>query len=264
MVSLPALPPVIGITATLIGLACGILYVSHAKRHPAPILNLNLFKNPTFRASTTGGNLFRICVGAMPFLTPLMLQLGFGLTPFQSGLITFAGAIGAITTKFMAKRVFAATGFRTTLIGAAMVTAVVTVITGFFTPATPHLIIIGVLLLGGFSRSFMFTGVNALAFADIDDAEASQATSMSSVMQQVSLALGVAVAAAILETSIHIRGEALQVADFHLAFYIIAGLTVIATIPFIRMDRNAGALVSGHRPSLVKASKIKAEQPVVK
>jgi MFS family permease len=264
VVSLPALPPIIGVTATLIGLICGLLYVRHAKRHPAPILNLNLFKNPTFRASTVGGTLFRICVGAMPFLTPLMLQLGFGLTPFQSGLITFAGAIGAITTKFMAKRVFAAAGFRSTLLGAAMVTTLVTVITGLFTPSTPHLVIIGVLLLGGFSRSFMFTGVNALAFADIDDAEASQATSMSSVMQQISLALGVAVAAAILETSIHFRGEALQVADFHVAFYVIAILTVVATIPFIRMDRSAGALVSGHRAKRITPATIEAEQQAVK
>jgi hypothetical protein len=164
----------------------------------------------------------------------------------------------------MAKRVFAAAGFRTTLLAAAMVTTLVTVVTGLFTPSTPHLVIIGVLLLGGFSRSFMFTGVNALAFADIDDAEASQATSMSSVMQQVSLALGVAVAAAILESSIYISGEALQVADFHLAFYIIAGLTVIATIPFIRMDRNAGALVSGHRLKTMTAATVEAGQHAVK
>ncbi|MEK1892695.1 MAG: DHA2 family efflux MFS transporter permease subunit [Rhizobium sp.] len=264
VVSLPALPPVIGITGTAIGLVCGFLYVRHAKRHPAPILNLNLFRNPTFRASTTGGTLFRICIGAMPFLTPLMLQLGFGLTPFQSGLITFAGAIGAITTKFMARRVFAAAGFRTTLLSAAGVTTIVTVATGFFTPQTPHLVIIAILLVGGFSRSFFFTGVNALAFADIDDAQASQATSMSSVMQQISLALGVAVAAAILETSIYFRGEALQVADFHIAFYVIAILTVVATIPFIRMDKSAGALVSGHQAKRLAPAAIEAEQQAVK
>ncbi|TCL75765.1 DHA2 family efflux MFS transporter permease subunit [Rhizobium sp. BK251] len=246
VVSLPALPPIIGISATVVGLVCGALYVRHARRHPTPILNLKLFRNATFRASTTGGTLFRICIGAMPFLTPLMLQLGFGLTPFQSGLITFAGAIGAITTKFMARRVFAATGFRTTLLSAAAVTTVVTVITGLFTPETPHLLIIGVLLIGGFSRSFFFTGVNALAYADINDAEASQATSISSVMQQISLALGVALAASILETSTYFHGEPLQLSDFHLAFFVIAALTVLATIPFIRMDRHAGALVSGH------------------
>jgi MFS family permease len=264
VVSLPALPPIIGIGATAIGIVCGVLYVRHAKRHPAPILNLKLFRNPTFRASTTGGTLFRICIGAMPFLTPLMLQLGFGLTPFQSGLITFAGAIGAITTKFMARRVFAAVGFRTTLLSAAAVTTLVTATTGFFTPETPHLVIIGILLIGGFSRSFFFTGVNALAYADIDDAQASQATSMSSVMQQISLALGVAVAAAILETSIYLRGEPLQVADFHVAFYVIALLTVVATIPFIRMDRSAGALVSGHRATPTTAAAVEAEQQAVK
>ncbi|WP_454848303.1 DHA2 family efflux MFS transporter permease subunit [Rhizobium binxianense] len=260
VVSLPALPPIIGITATAIGIVCGVLYVFHAKRHPAPILNLELFRNPTFRAATLGGTLFRICVGAMPFLTPLMLQLGFGLTPFQSGLITFSGAIGAITTKFMAKRVYAALGFRTTLVFGSIVTTVVTAAMGLFTPETPHLVIIAVLLLGGFARSFIFTGANALAFADIDDAQASQATSMSSVMQQISLALGVAVAAMVLETSIYFHGEHLQLFDFHLAFYVIAALTVIGAIPFTRMDRNAGALVSGHRVKRRTSPAIEAEQ----
>jgi MFS family permease len=183
-----------------------------------------------------------------------MLQLGFGLNPFQSGLITFAGAIGAITTKFIAKRVFAAVGFKTALLSAAAVTTLTTITTGLFTPVTPHLAIIGVLLIGGFSRSFFFTGVNALAFADIEDRQASQATSMSSVMQQISLALGVAVAAAILETSTYFSGMELRVVDFHIAFYVISVLTVIATIPFIRMDRHAGAVVSGHRPRRRDAS----------
>jgi hypothetical protein len=164
----------------------------------------------------------------------------------------------------MARRVFAAAGFRTTLLSAAAVTTIVTVTTGLFTPDTPHLVIIAVLLLGGFSRSFFFTGVNALAYADIDDAQASQATSMSSVMQQISLALGIAVAASILETSIYFRGEALQVADFHVAFFVIAALTVIATIPFVRMDRNAGSLVSGHRAKRLTPAAIETEQQAVK
>lgn len=248
VISLPALPPAVGVVAVLSGLACGLAYVLHARRHPAPILNLSLLDNQTFRASVTGGTLFRICIGAMPFLTPLMLQLGFGLNPFQSGLITFAGAIGAITTKFVARRVFAAVGFKTALLSAAAVTTLTTVAMGFFTPVTAHLVIITVLLIGGFSRSFFFTGINALAYADIDDRQASQATSMSSVMQQVSLALGVAVAAAILETSTFFRGAALTVADFHIAYYTLSALTVLATIPFIRMDRSAGAVVSGHKP----------------
>ncbi|MBO9097359.1 MULTISPECIES: DHA2 family efflux MFS transporter permease subunit [unclassified Rhizobium] len=260
VISLPALPSYIGISAVVIGFVCGLLYVGHARNHPSPILNLKLLRKPTFRASVTGGILFRICIGAMPFLLPLMLQLGFGLNPFQSGLITFAGAIGAISTKFIAKRVFAAFGFRTALLTAAGVTTMTTIAIGFFEPTTSHLVIIGVLLLGGFSRSFFFTGINALAFADVDDREASQATSMSSVMQQVSLALGVAVAAAILETTTFFSGTSLQVADFHIAFFTLSVLTVIATLPFLRLDRNAGALLSGHGAGPSKAEVLAVPQ----
>src|ERR1700712_3958856 len=150
VISLPALPPYIGIGAVIIGFLCGFLYVGHARRHPAPILNLQLLRKATFRASVTGGTLFRICIGAMPFLMPLMLQLGFGLNPFQSGLITFAGAIGAISTKFVARRVFAAFGFKAALLSAAGVTTLTTIAIGFFESSTPHLIIIAVLLIGGF------------------------------------------------------------------------------------------------------------------
>jgi EmrB/QacA subfamily drug resistance transporter len=263
VVSLPALPPIVGISAIVIGFICGFLYIGHARRHPSPILNLSLLKNATFRASVTGGTLFRICVGAMPFLTPLMLQLGFGLNPFQSGLITFAGAIGAISTKFIARRVFTAIGFKTALLSSAFVTTITTLTTGLFQPWTSHLLIVGVLLVGGFSRSFFFTGINALAYADIADQEASQATSMSSVMQQISLALGVAVAGLILETSSYISGTELQVRDFHYAFFCISILTVIATIPFIRMDRGAGAAVSGHKAGMKRVAGARV-QPIAK
>ena len=180
---------------------------------------------------------------------PQMLQIGFGLNPFQSGLITFAGAIGAITTKFLAKRVFAAIGFRTTLISASVAATLATIANGYFTPETPHLVIITFLVAAGFARSFFFTGVNALSYSEIGDREASQATSMSSVLQQISLALGVAVAAAILEASAMVSGTHLQLADFHLAFFIVAGLSLLAAIPFIVMPRHAGAAVSGHKRS---------------
>ena len=111
-----------------------------------------------------------------------------------------------------------------------------------------------------------FRKCNALAFADISDKQASQATSMSSVMQQISLALGVAVAAMILETSTFFRGTELQVSDFHIAFFCISALTVLATIPFIRMDRSAGAMVSGHKAGLkrVAAPQPQVQQPAAK
>jgi MFS family permease len=246
VVSLPALPPVIGITSTIIGFIAGFLYLRHARHHSAPILDLKIFRNLTFRAASTSGTIFRISTGAIPFLMPLMLQIGFGLNPFQSGMITFAGAIGAISTKFIARRVFAATGFKSTLIGAGIVGAMTTSANGFFTPETPYLVIMVFLVVSGFARSFFFTGSNALSYADIDDSNASQATSMASVLQQISLALGVAFAAAILEVSSLISGEHLQVSDFHTAFFTVAIVSLLAILPLLSMDKNAGAAVSGH------------------
>jgi EmrB/QacA subfamily drug resistance transporter len=253
VISLPALPPWIGAVSTVIGLISGWLYIRHARRHPAPILDLNLFRDSAFRAAAIGGTLFRISVGAVPFLMPLMLQVGFGLTPFQSGLVTFTGAIGAITTKFYAKRVLTFAGFRTTLIVASIAGALLTFVNGLFTPATPFLLIGFVLLLAGFARSFFFTSINALAFADIDDADASKATSMSAALQQISLAMGVAVAGTILEIETSLTGSPLGLGDFQIAFMIISVLTLAAVIPFISMAKNAGASVSGHRLAITES-----------
>ncbi|PYE29049.1 EmrB/QacA subfamily drug resistance transporter [Rhizobium sp. PP-WC-2G-219] len=246
VMSLPALPPSVGAIAAGIGILCGFLYVRHARHHPAPLLDLNLFKDSAFRAAAIGGTLFRISIGAIPFLMPLMLQVGFGLSPFQSGMITFVGAIGALTTKFFAKRVLVFAGFRTTLIIAALIGTVLTFVNGLFTPATPYIVMCLVLLIAGFARSFFFTSINALSFADIPDAMASKATAMSAVLQQMSLALGVAVAGAILEVENRWTGTQLELGDFQLAFMLISAITLTSVIPFIGMAKTAGAEVSGH------------------
>jgi EmrB/QacA subfamily drug resistance transporter len=247
VVGLPALPPAIGIGATVAGVVAVCLYIRHARLHPSPILNLKTFHDRSFRAATTSGTLFRIATGAIPFLMPLMLQLGFGLNPFQSGMITFAGALGALTVKFVARRVFALTGFKTMLIAAGIAGACTTAVNGFFTPQTPHMLIVLFLLLSGFCRSFFFTGANALSYSEITDQQASQATSIASMLQQVSLALGVAFAAFVLEASSAISGTHLQLADFHLAFFLVSALSLCAILPLIRLDPRAGSAVSGHR-----------------
>ena len=247
VVSLPALPPAVGIATTVLGILCGILYVRHAGRHPAPILKLTLFRNEAFRSAITSGTLFRIATGAVPFLMPLMLQLAFGMTPFQSGLTTFAGALGALTVKFVARRLFAATGFKVTLIGASIAGAATTAVNGFFTEATPQVMIILFLFASGLARSMFFTGTNALSYSEIEDEEASQATSISSVMQQVSLALGVSFAAFVLEASSYLSGSHLELADFHLAFFLVSAISLAALLPLIRLPPGAGAGVSGHR-----------------
>jgi EmrB/QacA subfamily drug resistance transporter len=246
VIGLPALPPAVGISAAITGIVAWLLYVRHARRHPHPILNLKIFNDKAFRASTSGGTMFRIATGAIPFLMPLMLQLGFGLNPFQSGLITFAGALGALTVKFVARRVFAMTGFRTALIVAGFLGAAMTAVNGFFTPDTPHIIIIVALLLAGLFRSLFFTGANALGYSEISDELASQATSTASAMQQVSLALGVAFAAFILEISSYFSGSQLQLGDFHLAFFVVAAVSLFSIIPIFKLDPLTGADVSGH------------------
>ncbi|MGG7516352.1 DHA2 family efflux MFS transporter permease subunit [Allorhizobium undicola] len=247
VISLPVLPPAVGIGATLIGIVCGVAYVFHARRHPAPLLDLRLFRKPAFRAAQTGGTLFRISTGAIPFLMPLMLQLGFGMTPFESGMTTFVGAIGAITTKFAARRMFAAAGFRTVLITAGLAGAATTYMNAFFTPQTPHAVIMGFLLMAGFFRSFFFTGTNALGYSNIDNQEASQATSIASVLQQVSLALGVACAAFVLEVSTALTGGTLGLPQFHLGFAVVATLSLASVVPYILLPKDVGADVSGHR-----------------
>ncbi|MBL8583111.1 MAG: MFS transporter, partial [Rhizobiaceae bacterium] len=122
--SLPALPPVVGLITIAAGCLSALLYVRHARRVTDPILDLRLLRNPVFRAAIVGGTIYRVGVGATPFLLPLLFQLGFGMTPFQSGLLTFASAAGALSMKLFAPATLRRGGFRTVLIGAAVLSAV--------------------------------------------------------------------------------------------------------------------------------------------
>ncbi|WOC15474.1 DHA2 family efflux MFS transporter permease subunit [Pseudochrobactrum sp. MP213Fo] len=240
VVSLPALPPVIGIVTLLTGVICTLLYIRHARVAENPLLDLSLFKNDVFRIAVTGGSLFRLGIGAIPFLLPLMLQLGFGLNPFQSGMITFVSAAGALCMKFGATRIFARFGFRNLMMFGSLASACFIMLNGFFTPQVPMAFILLALLFGGFLRSMFFTGVNALGFAEIPDDKTSQATPLSAVAQQVSIAMGVALAGVILELSTTIRGASLQLTDFHIAFFIIGGVSALAYFSFVKLKPEAG------------------------
>src|SRR6185312_2617731 len=165
VVSLPALPPIVGVVTLGVGCLSIVLYLLHARRAPYPLLNPRLFANPVFRAAIVGGSIFRIGAGAIPFLLPLMLQVGFGLSPFHSGLLTFVSAIGAFAMKFAAKPVLRAAGFRFVLIFASLAGAVFIGVNGLFTAATPHIVIIVILFAGGFLRSVFFTSSNALVYS---------------------------------------------------------------------------------------------------
>jgi MFS family permease len=229
------------------GLALVAAYVAHARRTPHPLVDLGLLRIPTFRIAVAAGTLFRIGVGAIPFLLPLMLQVGFGLSPFASGSLTFAAAAGALLMKLTAAPVLRRFGFRRVLVVNTLVSAALLGVIALFTAETPHAVVLAVLLAGGFFRSLQFTSLNALGYADVDSRLMSRATSFAAVAQQVSLSVGVAFAALVLEASMLVRGaEELVAADFAVGFLAVAALSASAVLIVARLDGNAGSEVSGH------------------
>lgn len=235
------------IDAALIGTGMLALaaYVRHARRTPGAILDLTLLRIPTFRACVLGGSLFRIGIGAIPFLLTLMLQIGFGLTPFAAGSLTFAAAAGAMAMKFTAPPIIKRLGFRRVLMGNAIASAAFTAVIGLFTPTTFYPVILALLLIGGFMRSLQFTSLNALTFSDIEPADMGRATSFSGCAQQLAITLGVALAAALLEASRGARGGPLLTQDFPLAFFVVAAVSASSWLVFRRLGAGAGASVSG-------------------
>ncbi|MEX2649569.1 MAG: MFS transporter [Alphaproteobacteria bacterium] len=239
-----------GVTAALIvgGAVAAGLYVVHARSLAHPIIDLALLRIPTFRAAIVGGLFFRISIGAIPLLLPMMLQLGFGLTPFASGAITFAGAAGALTMKVAAAPILRAVGFRRALLFNSVVSGVLLIGYGLFEPTTPHLVIVAVLLVGGFFRSLQFTALNTLCYADAAPEQMSRATSLVSVAQQVSQGVGVGLAAVLLHLTLALRGsEALDADAFDVSYLTIGALSFAAILFFRRLAPDAGAEISGHR-----------------
>ena len=222
------------------------MYYRHAHISTSPIIDLSLLKIPTYRASISGGFLFRMGLGALPFLTPLMLQLGFGLTPFASGMITFTGAAGAMTMKFTAAPIIRHLGYRRILLGNTLICSAFMASYGFFTPSTSHLYIILTLLVGGFFRSLQFTSLNTIAYAEIPVERMSRATTLASVAQQLSLSFGVGIGALALHFTLAMSGrEQLQASDFSPAYFFIAGLSLLSLLFFIPLTPTAGDEVSG-------------------
>jgi len=242
------IPIEVSVGCAVIGALCLILYVLHARRTPYPVLQLGLLKIPTFWASVLGGGLFRVGVGAIPFLLPLMLQIGFGLNPLASGSLTFIAAVGALFMKTLAKRILEHTGFRMLLTVNAVVGALFIAANGFFTPSTPYWLIMLVLFVGGCFRSLQFTSLNAIGYAEVSKRDMSYATSLSSVAQQLALSVGVAFGAFALETAAAARGSGdITAADFGPAFWAVAVISSLSAFVFFRLHPNAGAEMSGHR-----------------
>ena len=224
-------------------------YLAHARRTRTPVLDLTLFRQPTFRASVTGGFIFRIGIGALPFLLPLMLQVGFGMSPFQSGLITFATAIGAMTMKMAVATILRRFGFRTVLVANAVVSSAFLATCAAFTQATPVVVMLALLLVGGFFRSLQFTCINTLAYAEVETTRVSRATSLVSVGQQLAISTGVALGALAVEITAKIRGHGtLEAQDFPPAFLAVAMISALSAIVFARLSADAGAELANRTP----------------
>ncbi|MGQ3673274.1 DHA2 family efflux MFS transporter permease subunit [Xanthobacter sp. TB0136] len=227
--------------AMAMGALCLMLYVRHAHATPHAILDLKLLRYASFRAGVVGGALFRVGVGAVPFLLPLMLQLSFGLSAFASGMLTFAAAAGAMLMKFTAAPILERLGYKRVLVVNAVLATGFLAANAAFTPFTPYWAIIMVLLVGGFLRSLQFTALNALTYAEVRPQEMSHATSFASVLQQVSLSMGVAFSGFVLEIMQESKGtQQLQQDDFVVAFIMVALVSVASVLFFLRMPANAG------------------------
>ena len=246
LIDRPLVPPdvIVGILAGSILL--GAITVWHALRHPHPLIDLALLRVPSYCLSIIGGSIFRIGSGTLPFLLPIMLQVGFGVTAFTSGLLTCAAAMGSFTMKMAARPILRRFGFRRVLIGNGIISALSITLCATFWPTTPHAVILAVLLVSGFFRSLQYTSLNTVAYAEIGHSRMSAATSAASMMQQLSNGLGVAFGALMLQIARHWSGE-LTVTDFHAAFGCAGLVALAAVVIFLRLDPAAGAEISGHR-----------------
>ena len=224
------------------------LYMLHARRTPSPVMDLSLFRLPSFRAGVAGGFLFRLGAGALPFLLPMMLQLGFHKTPFQSGLITFATAVGAMSMKTAIPTLLRRFGYRNVLTWNALAASALVAACALFTSTTPVVVMIAVLFAGGFFRSLQFTSAMTIGFAEVEPARMSRATSLAAVSQQLSVSSGVAIGALAVEVVVGFRhGSVISESDFAPAFLLVGGIAALSTFMFARMPENAGDELTGPR-----------------
>jgi len=229
------------------GLACVGLYVRHARRTAHPVLDLRLLELPTFFNGVVAGSVFRAGLGATPFLLPLLFQLGFGMNPLQSGLLTCMTAIGAMFIKTLTVRILRRYGFRRILSVNGVAASAIVAAFGLFARSTPQLVIAAVLLLSGCLRSLQFTALNAITFADIAREKMSQAASFSSMAQRLSQSAGIAAGAYFLQLSSVAQGHAtIEASDFWPAFLAIGMISAIAPFVHLRLAPHAGVEVSGH------------------
>jgi EmrB/QacA subfamily drug resistance transporter len=231
----------------LLSLSLLAAYGWHARETAHPLLRLALLRVRTFRVSVVGGFLTRLGVGGMPFLLPLLYQLGLGMPAWQSGLLMMPVAAAAMGMKLIASRVLARFGYRQVLIVNTLMIAVVVGLFSLVTPATPIGVIVLLGLAMGFFNSLQYTSMNSMAFADINTPDSSMASTISSSMQQMSMSFGLACGSLIAGWylgDLPQTDRAAVTSALHHAFLTLGGLTILSSLTFWSLRPTDGESVS--------------------
>ena len=235
--------------ALLLSIAIGLLvaYGWHAQQRPYPILRLSLFSIRTFRVSVAGGFITRLGVGGLPFLMPLLFQLGLGLPAWQSGLMMMPTALAAMGMKFISLKVLRALGYRRVLTLNTLMIGIVIILFTQVTPDTPIPLINLLSLSLGFFNSLQFSSMNSMAYADIEPTDSSMASTIASSMQQMSMSFGLAVGSLI--TSWYLDGlpqtdRTAVMSALHHAFLTLGIVTILSSATFWTLREEDGASVS--------------------
>jgi EmrB/QacA subfamily drug resistance transporter len=217
-------------------------YGWHAQSRRDPLLPLGLFRLRTFRASVLGGFVTRLGVSGMPFLLPLLYQVGLGYSPWQAGLLTMPQAAAAIGMKLLTPKILSQFGHRVVLLGNTILIGATILLFSFVQP-----VIVGISLLQGSFSALQFTSMNTLAYADTTDAQASDASTIASTAQQLSLSIGVACASLITGWflgDLEHAASAEFVTALHHAFLTLGGITIFSSLTFLSLRSNDGNSVS--------------------
>jgi EmrB/QacA subfamily drug resistance transporter len=236
----------------LLGLSLALLaaYFIHTRRTPQPLLRLGLLRFRSFRVSASGNLFTRLGIGGIPFLLPLLYQVGLGLTPLQSGLLILPQALAAMSLKMTMPRILERFGFRSVLIANTLALGVMIALFATIDVDTPVWVIVCQAFTYGFLTSLQYTSMNSLAYADIGERDTAAASSIASTVQQLAVSFGVATAslAAALFIPDHARATPPEmIHGIHLALLSLATLTLVSTVVFMTLKGDDGAAISRHR-----------------
>jgi len=233
-------------------IALGVALAAHLRRHPHPLIDPTIMAVPSFRTVMIGGTIARTAISAMPFLLPLLFQVGFGLNAFEAGMLYLASMLGNLGMKLGTTQALRRFGFRNVLVFNGALAGASITLCAVLSPDTPVPVVVAIMLVCGLTRSMQFTGLTSMAFAEVPHPQMSSANTLFSTTQQMSMGLGIAVGAVVLHLTAAARdtgGATYDVTDFRITFLVVGLLALSSLLSFVRLRHDAGAEVSGHRRS---------------